>query len=101
MLDQQFIALVIGVSMAAGAGLGGYIAHRTHMKHATRTINEIITNSVKATSILATMFIDSDVEHSKCTPDESMQKVIKTMQANGVQVAAYKVRGGPDVHKIV
>ena len=100
-MEQGFISLVIGVSLSCGMCIGAWIAGRTHRKAATKVIESVVIQSVKATNIIATMYIDLAVEHVKCTPDDAMNKVVSKLAMDGVHVSTTKIRGSNDVNKVI
>lgn len=97
-MDHMFLAFVTGVSVAVGMAAGGFVAHRTHKRIATKVINTVVNQSVHATSVIGSYCCDLLVEHEKLSPRAAMEKLVETLKSRGLAVMAYKVRGSDHVH---
>jgi hypothetical protein len=102
-MNQQFLMMVVGVSLTAGMLAGYFINAAKNAVKAKRwaqgIIHDVLQQSVQATTLVGGVACDVLIEHTKCTRDEAMQTIVTRLRKAGIEVSAYRVKEDGSVNK--
>lgn len=100
-MDDNIVrTLVVGVGVFGGAVIGHYATLRQARAATAKAIHFVIQQSVFATSMIGTIYIDAMIEHMKLTPQEAANKLLAAMNAAGVPVKAIQLGRHRDVNEV-
>lgn len=99
-MDEQTIRYTaIAAAMGSGVAIGFLASMQHHGRLVRKTVATVVGMSIRATSLIGSLYIDLAVKHEGVTPEQAMRGLVAKLNENGIEVEAYKVRGGSHVHK--